>query len=324
MKIIRLTKNSIMEYEGSSAVAIGKFDGIHTGHRSLLQRLLLYKQKGLCTVVFSFEKSITAFLKGQKDVVIATEEEKIELLSDMGIDYLALYPVNEESISIEAEEFIENILVKQLKAKAIVAGEDCSFGRYGKGDGRLLLEKSAEFGYEFECVPKVREEYEGRVREISSTYIREEILNGHMEHVNSLLGRHYSFNGVVVSGNQIGRTIDMPTANIKVSEGKILPPMGVYLSRIYVRKNVYAGISNLGRKPTIKQDEDVNLETYIYDFDEDIYSENIKVELLAFIRPEQKFESLEKLKAQLFRDKENGRKLYQERSSSFFFQTPNL
>jgi len=314
VEIIRLDANQIAEYEGHSAVAIGKFDGIHKGHRSLLKRLLLYKEKGLKTVVFSFEKSITAFLKGIGEDLIATEEEKYELLEQLGIDYLAIYPVNEESIRIEPEDFIEKVLVGQLKAKAIVAGEDCSFGRYGKGDGLLLENKSVIYDYKFECVEKVLEEYEGNVREISSTYIREEILKGNMEHAAALLGRSYSVEGTVIKGKQIGRTIDMPTANINVPSKKLLPPNGVYLCRVFVKDKVYNGISNIGVRPTIKDNAEKNIETYIFDFNENIYGDRIRIELLQFLRKEQKFESLDKLKEQLVKDKELGLRLCHDKS----------
>lgn len=297
MKIVTLDENYIAD-EGKTAVAIGKFDGIHKGHNKLLERLLRCKADGYRTVVFTFEKSISAFFNKEEPQLIATESEKIQLLEEMGIDILAVYPVNAESMGLEPKEFVEKVLIGQLNAGIIAAGPDCSYGAGGRGDTNLLNKLSQQYGYELITVDKIFDDG----KEISSTGIREQIKLGNMEKVESLLGRAYSLSGTVIHGKKLGRTIGMPTANLIPDRQKLLPPNGVYYSLIKVGDREYRGISNLGVKPTVDDEKKVSLETFIYDFNENLYGREITVSLIHFRRPEMKFESIEALKKQMEED----------------------
>lgn len=199
------------------------------------------------------------------------------------------------------EDFVIRILVGQMHAKAVVAGPDCSFGYKGVGDAALLRSLSAEYGYETVIIEKEQDDH----RDISSTYVREELDQGNIEKANELLGEPYAIHGVVVHGKHIGGSVlGFPTANILPPPEKHLPPFGVYVSRVLVDGHYYAGVSNIGRKPTIAGDNPVGVETFIMGLEEDIYGKNIEVQLLNFERPEQKFDSLEVLRARIEADKE--------------------
>lgn len=304
MKTIYLDENYIPDFVEKSAIAIGKFDGIHLGHAALLQSLLDAKKQGFVTVVFSFDKSISAFFSKEETKLIMTDEDKFNILGEIGIDILAVYPVNEKSMAIEPEAFVEKVLCAQLNAGLIAAGNDVSFGRYGRGDMALLQKMAAENDFRCEIIEKVCEE---NGREISSSYIREEIAAGHMEKTERLLGRAYTITGTVEKGNQIGRTIGFPTANIIPNKNLMLPHFGVYAVNVYINNKKYYGITNIGQRPTIGENLIVNAETYIFDFYDDIYGEKICLELKNFIRGEMKFESLDELKKQIEIDKETVR-----------------
>lgn len=305
MKIIYLEDNYIPDFTEKSAVAIGKFDGIHLGHAALLERLLNAKKQGYVTIVFSFDKSISAFFSKEEAKLIMTEEDKIDILEKKGIDILAIYPVNESSMAIEPEEFITRVLCTQLNAGFIAAGNDVSYGKYGRGDITLLRQMAAEKGFICEIIDKVCEE---SGREISSSYIREEISAAHMEKAKQLLGRPYIISGIVQKGNQIGRTIGFPTANIIPDSNLLLPPFGVYAVNVCIKNEKYYGITNIGKRPTIGENLKVNAETYIFDFCNDIYDEKIRLELKRFVRGEMKFDSIEDLKKQIEKDKETVRR----------------
>lgn len=307
MEIIFLEENYIPGFEEKSAVAIGKFDGLHLGHKKLLQELVKYKSQGFKTIVFSFEKSIMDFLKKEKSQVIATEKEKRELLEACGVDVLAVYPVNEASVNISPESFISEVLVKALNAGVVVAGYDCSFGKFGKGDVALLKKYEQEYDYVCEEIAKVTEE---SGREISSSYVREEISAGEMEHVCKLLGRPYSFSSIVSHGRALGRTIDMPTANIYPDSEKILPRFGVYFSEVIYREHKYKAVSNIGIKPTVSEEKRPVIETYMFEFEGDLYDQEIEVRLLKFKRSELKFGSIDELKKQMSEDIEAARKFH--------------
>ncbi len=301
-----------------TAVAIGKFDGVHRGHQKLLDTILrLKKEKGLKTAVFTFDRSIASFFTGVEQKVLTTNHEKRETLADAGIDYLIEFPINEETAGMEPEIFIRDVLVRGLMAKVIAAGPDCSFGRGGRGDLELLkqMEQSITddsgriLSYETMEVEKVR----FRDEIISSTLVRSRVSNGDMEMVSALLGRPYSIEGRVSHGRKLGSSIlEMPTVNIVPEQDKLLPPFGVYFSNVVIGTEVFHSITNIGRKPTIKEDSSVNAETFLYDFDDDLYGEELRVELLHWRREERKFPDLEHLKKQMHHDMMAGREFFRE------------
>ena len=177
----------------------------------------------------------------------------------MGIDILIEFPLNIQTAATPPEEFVREILVKRMNTGFIASGKDLSFGKGGKGNSRLLTEMSAEYGYQVCVIDKVY--YEDR--EISSTYVREMVEKGDMAGTRALLGRYYSFEGVVEHGNRLGRRLGMPTMNLYPRPEKLLPPWGVYYSRLHYEGGTYPGITNIGRKPTVNQTDIVSVETYL-------------------------------------------------------------
>lgn len=281
-----------------TAVAIGKFDGVHLGHIRLLDEVLQAKKRGLAACVFTFDPPPSVLFGGDAHV-LTTNEEKHSIFERMGVDFLVEFPMTLETAAIPPSTFIVDYLVGQLNTKFIVAGTDVSFGRRGEGNAELLKAMAAEYDYDFKLIDKVKN---ADGEEISSSLVRECIAIGNMEKAESLLGAPYSVTGTVVKGNHIGHTLGFPTINIYPDENKLLPPFGVYAGKTEVKEKVYRSISNVGCKPTVGGEVRPSVETFLYDFDGDLYGEEATVELSAFRRPETKFESLEALKAQLQKD----------------------
>ncbi len=301
MQIIE--NDAAFQLDKPSAVAIGKFDGIHRGHQSLLQRVLEQKEKGLQAVVFTFDPSPAALFLGEDIPELTTKREKRKLFGDMGIDVLIEFPLNFTTAATEPEEFVEKILAEQMKTAYIAAGEDLSFGKKGRGDAALLRRMAGKFGYRTEIIEKVC--LEGV--EISSSYVREVIKIGDMEKAERLIGEAYSVCGVVAHGKKLGRRLGMPTVNLLPEKEKLLPPYGVYFSEVSVGERVYKGTTNIGCKPTVNDEMQAGVETYLYDFAQDIYGREITVRLFSFHRPEKKFDSVEALKKQMASDIAQGR-----------------
>lgn len=290
--------------EEPTVVTIGKFDGRHKGHQKLLGRMFGFKrQYGYQTAVFTFDMAPVTRLSGTVQKVITTNQERRNNMEKIGIDYLAEYPFTSDVIHLGAEDFIREILIGKMNAKAIVVGTDCGFGYQRSGNARVLKELSGKYGYELEVVIKEQDDR----RDISSTYIKEELAKGHVEKANKLLGEPYAIHGTVVHGNHMGGPVfGFPTVNVIPPEEKFLPPFGVYVSRVLAEGVYYGGITNIGRKPTVEKESPIGVETYIFGLDKDLYGKNIEVQLLNFERPERKFDSLEQLKEQIEKDKEYG------------------
>lgn len=309
MKIIENTTE--FNINEKTAVAIGKFDGFHRGHQKLLHMLKEQKDNGLASVVFTFVPSPAAFFAGHPLKDLTTVEEKRSIFGQAGVDYLIEYPFYQETADMEPLDYIKDVLAGRLNAKCIVAGDDVSFGKNGAGSCGLLKEKAAEYGYSVIVIDKVLY----MEREVSSTYVREEVRNGNMELAGKLLGQPYHIGGEIVHGRQLGRTIGMPTVNLIPAPEKLLPPNGVYFS--YVRffdrglsGIKYPSITNIGTKPTVDEREVMGVETYIYDFDKDVYGKSLEVFLLKFVRHEMRFGSVEELKSRMARDIAAGRRFH--------------
>jgi riboflavin kinase/FMN adenylyltransferase len=290
--------------EEPTSVTIGKFDGRHKGHQKLLREMMELKQKyGYKIAVFTFDMAPAGVVSGKKQTVITTNQERRNNMEKMGVDYLVEYPFNTEVAHMTAEEFVAQILVGQMHARAIVAGTDCGFGYQRSGNAELLRKLAPKYGYETVIIEKEQDDH----RDISSTYVREELDLGNIEKANELLGEPYSIHGIVVHGNHIGGPrLGFPTANILPPPEKHLPPFGVYVSRVLVRGKYYSGVTNIGRKPTVEGDAPIGVETFLLDLEGemDLYGEMIEVQLLNYERPEQKFASLDDLKARIELDKQ--------------------
>lgn len=301
---MRYLKDTVGWKLSHTVVSLGKFDGIHIGHQLLIHDMLSRKADGLSTVVFSFSVNPGVFLSGKAWDVIFTEDEKKQMFQELGVDTLISYPFNKETASMEPERFIRDILAERLGAKVIVVGKDFCFGHNRKGNTDLLKSLGKKYGYETAVFEKVM--LDGCP--VSSSRIRDSLKKGDMDQANRMLGRPYSIKGIVEHGNEMGRKIlSMPTINLYPKKEKLLPPNGVYLSGVFIDGKCYRGITNIGYKPTIGSEEKKGVETYLYDFDGDLYGIEAKIELYEFIRKEQKFQSLNDLKKQMHLDREYGR-----------------
>lgn len=299
----------LMDYtmDRDTAVTLGKFDGIHRGHQKLIKHICEKKKNGL-------ESVVVTIWPNPKNPALLTKSEKKEVLKSLGVDWWIDCPFLPQISRMEPEVFIRDILVKRLRVKYIAVGNDFRFGYQRKGDWRLLESLQSELGYELEIVEK--ETYKGK--EISSSYVKEALSHGRMELVKELLGYPYTIQGEVLHGRKVGRTLGMPTTNLIPSAGKLLPPNGVYVSETFVEAEGQsvirkgegcAGVTNVGYKPTIGE-YFRGVETYLFDFDGDLYGKNIAVQLHRFERTERKFESLEELKEQMERDIGSGKRYF--------------
>lgn len=314
MKIIERTTEFYIEQK--TAVAIGKFDGFHRGHQKLLHQLKQQQEKGLKSVVFTFVPSPAAFFSQRPVQELSTLEEKRRIFANAGVDYLVEYPFYQEIADMDPEMFIREVLVERIHAQCIVAGEDVSYGKHGAGDYQLLRRMASEYGYQVILIDKVL--YGNK--EVSSTFVREEVGKGNMELVAKLLGTPYHVGGEIVHGRRLGRTIGMPTVNLQPPQDKLLPPNGVYYSYVSLHSREggkpydgkrFAAITNIGTKPTVDRRCVMGVESYIYDFDSEVYGENMEVYLLKYKRPEMQFEGVEALKAQMAADIADGRMFHE-------------
>lgn len=289
--------NDIQETE-YSVVTLGKFDGLHLGHRKIFKRAReLAATYGCNFSVFTFSVSPQTVLGQSAPKTLMTSEERRKMIEKAGADLLAECPFNEALMNMEAGEFITEILLKKMRAKAVITGRDFRFGKGRAGDTALLREYAAEYGFYTEAVEKAKD----GSRDISSTRIREEVEAGRMENASRLLGYDYFLQGTVGTGRKLGRTIGFPTANLAPPPEKIMPPYGVYSSLTRIGEDSYKSITDIGTKPTVNGDA-LGAETFIYGFNGDIYGQEIRVSLLHFMRGEKKFDSVAELEAQLKKD----------------------
>lgn len=296
MEIITNTTDFYLKKE--TAAALGKFDGIHIGHRRLLEEILSRGQGRTASCVFTFDPAPAVFFGYSEDRELTTKEEKRLLFERMGVDILIEFPLNEETAAMPPEDFAVDVLAKRMNVRFLAAGNDLSFGAGGAGDTALLRKLAPELGFEVKTIDKVC--LEGR--EVSSTYIKSRVEKGDMKEVERLLGMPYPVAGRVTRGKQLGRTLGFPTVNIVPEESKLLPPNGVYYSQTRCGGRLYNSISNVGFKPTVSTEKTMGVETYLYDFDGMVYGEEIEVYLCEFSRPERRFDGTDALREQLRRD----------------------
>ena len=276
------------------AVTMGKFDGIHCGHRKLIREILEYKKEHHTPAV------VLAFVSDRKTIL--TKEERRRLLEKMGVDILLECPLDERFRHTKADQFIRQILMGDLHTSCVVVGEDFRFGYERKGTPELLRRYGVESGYETRIIPK---EMDGN-RKISSTFIREELSRGNMHKVAELLGRNFFVAGTVEHGRGMGHKKFFPTTNLVPDRQKLMPPNGVYITKSRFGDTEYAGITNVGYKPTIGENF-LGVETYLFDCDRNLYGQDCVVDFYRFLRPEKKFPSFEALKSQIARDIQAGK-----------------
>lgn len=286
----------------NAVVTIGTFDGVHLGHRKIIKRINeLADEIGGETVILTFFPHPRMILhpgdQGLK--LITTIEEKANLLEELGVDHLIITPFSRDFSNQSAEEYILDILVKKIGIKKIVIGYDHRFGKDRKGGLTDLQRLSAEYDYEVIEIP----EQDIHDVAVSSTRIREALLDAKIELANEFLGYSFYITGKVIKGDQIGRQLGYPTANLLVEEKyKLIPGDGIFAVKVHVNGIHYKGMAYIGHRPTING-MTRNIEVNIFDFDKDIYNAEIRMEFLNFVRGDIKFSSLDELVVQLGKDK---------------------
>ncbi|RSK27075.1 bifunctional riboflavin kinase/FAD synthetase [Bacillus sp. HMF5848] len=301
MKIINITHPHSYKIEDfpELVMALGYFDGVHLGHQKVINEAVAYaRENHLQSAVMTFDPHPLVVLKKQiaPQAHITPLEEKLSLFKTLGVDIAFVIHFTEQFADLEPQQFVDLYIIN-LNVKHVVAGFDFTYGRLGKGTMETLY-FHARNSFSYAVIPKLALADD----KISSTYIRAVIARGAMNELPPLLGRHYTIKGNVIDGDKRGRTIGFPTANIAYGE-YLLPPNGVYAVRCYVLDSWYIGVCNVGVKPTFQSDTPVpSVEVHIFNFEMDIYGEEVIVEWHDRIRAEQKFSSIDELKQQINAD----------------------
>jgi riboflavin kinase/FMN adenylyltransferase len=295
--------NSIKSFSANkpTIVTIGTFDGVHLGHKKILEQIVENAHSQNCeSLVLTFFPHPRTILQADSEMKqLNTLAEKTNLLSALGIDNLVIHPFDAAFSRLTAEEFVKHVLVDTFKIKKIIIGHDHRFGRNRTANIDDLIEFGNKFGFEVEEISAKQ------INEvsISSTKIRNALTEGNIELANNYLGYYYSLTGIVSKGKQLGRTIGFPTANIKiVEEYKLIPQNGVYIVQSNLDGIMYHGMMNIGTRPTVDGTTQT-IEIHFFDFQKELYNQKITISLLHRMRSEQKFESVDALKKQLDKDK---------------------
>lgn len=289
------------KFTKKTILTLGTFDGVHIGHKKILERLIQNTQDNEYeSLVLTFFPHPRMVLQEQSEIkLLNTIEEKIYLLEKIGIQNLVIHPFDESFSRLTAEEFVKTVLVEKFHVQKIIIGHDHRFGRNRTANIDDLITFGKQYDFEVEQI-SVQEIDEVSV---SSTKIRKALLEGNMALANEYLGYDYFLTGTVIKGKQLGRTIGFPTANLKIEENyKLIPKNGVYSIKSTINGETVFGMMNIGFNPTVAG-ENLSIEIHYFDFEADIYDQKISVSMLHYLRPEQKFDSVTLLKEQLRKDK---------------------
>lgn len=299
MKIIRNTVDIRIPYP--TAITLGMFDGVHRGHQYVIKTLIQRsKEMNLASAIVTFDPHPKLVLKNLHEEIklLTTPEEKIDIINSFNPDYMIIIPFTLDFSRLTSDEFVEKFLIEKFNMKHLLVGYDHRFGRNRQGTFSDLMNLSKQLNFTVEQLKPV--DFNGK--KISSTKIRTLLAEGKVEEMPGYLGRYYSLSGNVIYGKGIGKQLGFPTANIDWGYPyKLLPKFGVYLVKVTLSGNDYFGICNVGIKPTLPSNQPT-VEVYIFDFQENIYEKNIKVEFLTFIREEKNFGNLNELKKQIEKD----------------------
>lgn len=299
MEIIDAVNKSEKRY--ATAVALGNFDGIHVGHQHLLNdNIKNAKCKKLIPSVLIFRNHTKTILKDEKNSeidIITTYEQKMKILEELGIEIAYVMDFNEDLMRLSPDMFIDDIVLGKLNARLVTVGFDYRFGYRAKGNSEYLKEYGKKNGFEVNVIDPVYVDNEV----VSSTSIRNFIRSGDIKKANRFLGRNFSLMGTVIRGRRRGRELGFPTANIHLSDRYVIPKTGVYKTFTTIDNKKFLSLTNIGYNPTFDEKE-LKIETYILDFTGDIYGQTIEVEFTGFIRGDVKFNTVEELKEQMYKD----------------------
>ncbi|MBS4536002.1 bifunctional riboflavin kinase/FAD synthetase [Clostridium sp. D2Q-14] len=294
MRIIENINNKI---EDETVICLGSFDGIHRGHKALIEDVIKEsKEKGLKSLVFTFSNHPASIISDRNEPkLLINNDQKIKMFQKLGIDYLIMIPFSIEFMKVAPEKFVKNILIDNLNVKKIVVGFNYRFGYKGKGTTRLLEELGIKYEFKVDIVSPVK--YKGDV--VSSTTIRKLISEGNVRRASKFLDRYFSLEGKVIHGKKRGRSMGFPTVNIQLSSNYILPKKGVYETETIYNSHKYKSLTSISINPTFECERDISVETYILNFNKEIYSENIEINFIKYIRDIIKFKSKDELIKQL-------------------------
>jgi riboflavin kinase/FMN adenylyltransferase len=286
----------------NTIITVGSFDGVHVGHVKILSTLVnKAKEKQCRSIVLTFEPHPRKVVsKNYSLKLLTTLDEKRELIYKLGVDEIIILPFTHEFSQMSSDDFFKNIIIDKIGIKEIILGYDHRFGRGRDGDEHKVRQLGGIFNFDVTLVPEVK--YDDLT--VSSSVIRRELQQGKIKSTTCYLNRFYSITGKVIEGDKRGRLLGFPTANIQLPDAdKMIPANGVYAVKVLIGKEKYSGVMNIGNRPTFQETENIILEVHIFDFEENIYNKEIKVEFIDRIRDEQKFNSKEELIQQINRDK---------------------
>ncbi|MDG1529352.1 MAG: bifunctional riboflavin kinase/FAD synthetase [Polaribacter sp.] len=298
MEIIHSLSN--YQHTENTVVTIGTFDGVHIGHQKIIEQVVeTAKKLGTKSVLLTFFPHPRMVLQQNASIeLINTIDERAELLSKTGLDYLIIHPFSIEFSRLTALDFVRKILVNQLNTSKLIIGYDHHFGKNREGNLEQLTEYSHLYNFEVEEIPA----QDINDVSVSSTKIRKALSDKNIKTANKYLGYHFMLNGTVVNGKQLGGKIGFPTANISIKEDyKLIPKMGVYVVKSKIDNNTIFGMMNIGFRPTL-EGKHQTIEVHFFNFEKDLYNQNLTIEILYFLRDEEKFDSVEKLILQLKED----------------------
>ena len=284
-------------------LTLGMYDGVHIGHQTIIRKLNeIAAETGGESTLLTFEPHPRLVLNnGNTDLELLTPlDEKMGLLEKYGLQNLVLHPFTREFSQLSSDEFVRELLCRQMKIHSIVIGYDHHFGRNREGNFEQLSNLSKELDFNLIKLDEVKSEG----AHISSTQIRNALLEGNVNFAQKGLGRHYSVSGKVIHGDKLGRTLGFPTANLQLPEFKLIPRDGVYMVRVHLKNQKYKGLLSIGNRPTVTSSDEKRVEVFILDFEQEIYDETLTLELLEFIRKDMKFKSIEELIKQMSSDKD--------------------
>ncbi len=299
MKTFR--KASVFNSHRRTVVTIGTFDGVHLGHRKIIKRINeVAQERNLDSTILTFFPHPRMVLQQKNDLkLINTIDERIDFLSKTRLNNLVIEPFTKKFSRLEAQEYVEEYLINYLNAAVVVVGYDHRFGRNRKAN----IDDLKEFGKTYNFIVEEISKQDVDDVAISSTKIRKAIMEAEIELANTYLTQPFALTGQVVKGKQLGKSLGYPTANLYIKEDyKIIPKEGVYIVKSKINQHYYFGMMNIGRNPTISEGNHKSIETYFFDFNQDLYNKKLRIEVLKRIRDEKKFESLDNLKEAMKND----------------------